>query len=140
MLPPTPSCCQWRFHSHLCRCGSVPCRAELEEGLVLISGTITTTFSLQIQAELLLAYPTSRQPLFPGSASFSCQDQHCLCAAWLGAWTRWALLGMSEPAAALQGLGLPWIGAATLAAPFSPAELCWGLRWALGTRSCGLWC
>lgn len=41
---------------------------------------------------------------------------------------------------ALQGLGLPWFGAATSAAPFSPAELCWGLGWALGTCTCGLWC
>lgn len=141
VLPPTPSCCQWRFHGHLCQCGAVPYYTELEEELGMLSGTITTTFSLQIQAELLLASPPLLAshcfldlPLFP------CQDQHCLPAAWLGAQTRWALLGMSEPAAALRGLGLPWVGAATSAAPFSPPELCWGPGWALGTRSCGLWC
>lgn len=48
VLPPSPSAAKG---------GSVPCHAELEEGLGLFSGTITTTFSLQIRAELLLASP-----------------------------------------------------------------------------------
>lgn len=50
-----------------------PClaAAEVEEELDLLSGTITAAFSLQIQAELLLAPPTPRHLLFPGSAPFS---------------------------------------------------------------------
>ncbi|KAM7023747.1 small integral membrane protein 44 isoform 1-T1 [Acridotheres tristis] len=55
------------------------CHAELEEGLGLISGTITTTFSLQIQAELLLVSPPLLAshcfldlPLFPARISTAC--------------------------------------------------------------------
>lgn len=79
----------------------------------MLSGTITIAFSLQIQAELLLASPPLLAshcfldlPLFP------CQDQLCLPAAWLGAWSRWALLARQSllrlcGAGACPGLVLP---------------------------------
>lgn len=119
-----------------------PClaAAEVEEELDLLSGTITAAFSLQIQAELLLAPLPLATPHFLDLPFFPCQDQHCLPAAWLRARTGWAPLCTSEPVAAVRGLGLLWACAAVAArcetAPLSLPELCWGgAGLALGTRS-----
>ena len=57
-----------------------PCLAvaEVEEELALLSGTITAAFSLQIQAELLLASPAPPPPVswicpfFPARISTAC--------------------------------------------------------------------
>lgn len=107
-----------------------PClaAAEVEEELDLFSGTITAAFSLQIQAELLLAPPAT--PCFLDLPFFPCQDQHHLPAAWLRAWTGWALPCTSEPVAAARGPGLLWaystVAARCETSPLSLPELCWG--------------
>lgn len=122
-----------------------PClaAAEVEEELDLLSGTITAAFSLQIQAELLLAPLPLATPHFLDLPFFPCQDQHCLPAAWLRARTGWAPLCTSEPVAAVRGLGLLWACAAVAArcetAPLSLPELCWGGQgwlWALALVGC----
>lgn len=75
------------------------CLAVVEEELDLLSGTITATFSFQIQAELLLV-PPRRHPPFPGSAV----PAHSL--AWGSGWVGSALhvgacCSCAGPAAAL---------------------------------------
>lgn len=130
MLPATPSCCRRRIRA-------LPsCRRDWVCSLAQLQPPFPSKSGLSCYLPPWRSSPAAVSWICP----FSCQDRRCLPAAWLGARTRWAQLGTSEPAAALQGLGLPWVGAAPSAAPFSAAELCWGLGWAVGTRSCGLWC
>lgn len=130
MLPAAPSCCRWRIRA------LQSCRRDWVCSL------------------------TQLQPPFPSKSGLSCylppQRSSPATVSWI---CPFSLPGLALPArsvawgldqvgsawhvracCALQGLGLPWVGAAPSAAQFSAAELCWGLGWAVGTRSCGLWC